>query len=132
MTRIAAILIVLAGLAAGCVEREMRIDSQPAGAVVYISGQEVGRTPLVHRFTWYGDYDITLRKDGYETLKTHAEINPPVYEWPGLDLLSELAPWTYRDVRYLDYQLQPFTPTEPSELIERAIEMREEALEEVR
>ncbi len=110
----------------------MHITSEPAGAIVSISGEEVGRTPLVHTFTWYGDYQITLRRDGYETLKTHAELNAPVYEWPGLDLLSELAPWTYRDVRYLHYDLQPFTPADPDKLLDRAVEMRNETLKEVR
>ena len=110
----------------GCVEREMTITSEPQGALVYVSDREVGRTPVTVPFTWYGDYDVILRRDGFETRKTHAEINPPWYEAPPLDLLSELAPWTYRDERFLHYRLDPLDLPADEELIRRADEMRSE------
>jgi hypothetical protein len=95
----AAIPAVLALLLAGCVEREMTITSEPSDALVFVSGQEVGRTPVTIPFTWYGDYDIILRKEGCKTLTTHAKLDPPIYEIIPFDLLSELAPWTYRHPR---------------------------------
>src|SRR5688500_18580755 len=54
----------------GCVVREMVIDSEPRGALVYLNDQEIGRTPLTKEFTWYGTYDAVVRLEGYETLKT--------------------------------------------------------------
>ncbi len=114
---------------AGCVEREMTITSEPAGALVFVSDREVGRTPVTVPFTWYGDYDVLLRRDGHETLKTHAEINPPWYEVPPLDLLSHMAPWTYHDRRFLHYDLEPLAEPSDEELIRRADEMRTERLE---
>jgi hypothetical protein len=119
-------------LLGGCVERELTITSEPAGAMVEISGQEVGLTPLVHRFTWYGDYRITLRKNGYQTLKTHADLNPPVYEIPPLDLLSAVAPWTYHDRRYLHYDLAPDEPVSDEELIRRATQLGQETQQDPR
>jgi len=118
------VLITSAGVLAGCVEREMTITSEPAGALVYVSGVEVGRTPLTREFLWYGDYDIILRLDAHETLKTHASIKPPIYEIPPIDLFSQIAPWTYHDRRYLHYRLKPLKLPSDDELIRRADRMR--------
>ena len=119
--------MALLGVAAvgGCVERELSITSEPEGALVFVSDREVGRTPLTLPFTWYGDYDIILRHGGHETLKTHAEINPPWYELPPLDLLSHVVPWTYHDRRYLHYELDELKPVSDEELIKRADAMRD-------
>jgi hypothetical protein len=130
--RLTCILLLAAFVPAGCVERELTITSQPEGALVYVSDREVGRTPVTVPFTWYGDYDIIVRKDGYETIDTHADINMPVYEVPPLDLLSALAPWTYHDRRYLHYELEPLTLPGDEELLEQARRMREENLEPVK
>jgi hypothetical protein len=120
------IAIACAGavLTGGCVEREMTITSEPSGALVFVSDREVGRTPLTLPFTWYGDYDVIVRLGGYETLKTHAEINPPWYEVPPLDLFSHIAPWTYRDERFLHYRLEKLQPLTDEQLIRKADEMR--------
>ena len=115
------IVVVLVSVMCGCVERELTITSAPPGAIVYISDVEKGRTPLTFQFTWYGDYDIVLRLDGYETLKTHANINPPWYEVPPLDFFSAIAPWSYHDKRYLDYELEPSKVPTDEQLINRKI-----------
>jgi len=117
-------VLFLAGLA-GCVERTLTVSSEPPGALVYISSEEIGRTPVTTSFTWYGDYEIILRKDGYQTLKTHYKIYPPAYEIPPLDLLSALAPWTYRDNRTAHFVLKKKTVPSDAELIQRAEQLRE-------
>ncbi len=124
------VVSALVGLA-GCVERELKITSQPEGAIVYVSDVEVGRTPVTIPFTFYGDYDIILRRDGYETLKTHAYLSPPVYELPPLDLLSAMAPWTYHDRRHVHFDLEPYVPTSDEDLIRRAEQMKRRNLEPV-
>lgn len=126
-----AALALLVGLG-GCVERKMTITSEPAGALVLVSDVPVGRTPVTVPFTWYGDYDIILRLDGHQTLKTHAEINPPIYEIPPLDLLSHMAPWTYRDNRYLHFTLEKLQLPPDEDLIRRADKMQVENLRSVR
>ena len=97
----------------GCVEREMTITSEPAGALVFVSSEAIGRTPVTKKFEWYGDYEIILRfeEKGYKTLKTSAHLTPPWYEIPPLDLFSQLAPWTYRDRRFLNFKLEKFKPS---------------------
>ena len=107
----------------GCVERELTITSKPPGALVFISDVEKGRTPLTTEFTWYGDYDIILRREGCDTLKTHAHLNAPIYEIPPLDLFSAIAPWTYHDKRYLHFEMAPLREGEDATLVKRADEM---------
>jgi hypothetical protein len=129
------VALLLAGLCltlGGCLEREMTITSEPAGALVYVSDVEVGRTPVTVPFTWYGDYDIILRLDGYESLKTHARIDAPLYEMPPWDLLAEIAPWTFTDRRYLHYDLRGLSLPDDETLIHRAESMREENLQPVK
>ncbi len=117
------ILALIAVVVVGCVRRELEITSEPAGAVVYVSDIEVGRTPVVVPFTYYGDRDVILRLNGYDTLVTNLNLTAPWYEYPGIDLFSEIAPWTYYDKRYAHYTLAPLEPTSREELIERAEEM---------
>ena len=100
--------MLVGALVGGCVERELSINTSPQGALVTISDVEVGRTPLTMPFLWYGDYEIIIRKDGYQTLNTHESIKPPIYEIPPLDLLSTIVPWTYRDQRRFHYDLKKF------------------------
>ena len=119
-----ATLAVAAAALGGCVEREMKITSEPAGALVYVSDREVGRTPLSLPFTWYGDYDVLIRMDGYKTLRANANITPPWYEVPPLDLFSHMAPWTYRDQRFLHYKLEKQEELTDEQLIKQAEEMK--------
>lgn len=113
----------------GCVERQWTITSEPEGAVVYVSGVEKGRTPVTIDFTWYGDYELVFRKEGYETLRTNAKIDAPWFEWPGVDLFSEMAPWTYHDRRETMHLLQRRRQPNTGELINRAKEMEKETRE---
>ena len=126
------ILAGLVGLAAisGCVEREWTITSEPQGAVVYVSNVELGRTPVTFDFTYYGEYEVILRKEGYETLKTSVQISPPPYEWIGVDFFSEIAPWTYHDRRETLHILRKYKPPTDAELHERAQDLREQNLME--
>ena len=127
------IKFMLAGLliaAAGCVERELTIDSSPQGALVEISSETIGRTPVTIPFTWYGDYEVILHMDGYETLKTNLNVTPPLYEVPPFDLFSELAPWTYHVRKSAHYELEKKKPVDEAELYRRAEELRLRNLEE--
>ena len=110
----------------GCVEQTMSIDSDPPGALVYLNDQEVGRTPLKTDFTWYGDYDVQLRLDGYETLKTHHKVIAPAWNWVPFDLIANLLPFNFRDERQMSFTLRPLDPAtdEPAGLLSRASELR--------
>jgi len=124
MKRIGNLVLLLAAGLGGCLEREMHITSEPEGALVIVSDVEKGRTPLTLPFTWYGDYDIMLRRDGYETLIAHAKLTPPAREVVPLDLFAEIVPWTYRDRRYLHFKMEKLTPISDAALLEKADKLR--------
>lgn len=110
----------------GCIERKLTITSEPAGALVIISDKEIGRTPVTHEFLWHGEYDIILRfpEKGYKTLNESANLNMRWYQYPPIDLFSSIAPWTYKDHRYLHYKLQKMDPPDNAALIKRAEQMQ--------
>jgi PEGA domain len=114
--------------AGGCVERTLSVASDPPGALVFLNDQEVGRTPLQHDFTWYGKYDVILRKDGYESAKTSASVEPPIYELPPLDLLVDLLPFRIVDCHSIEFTMRLYSATSDDSqgLVQRAQTMRGE------
>src|SRR5258706_8062941 len=126
MLRTASILLALSLLPMGCVEQTLSVDSNPAGALVFLNDQEVGRTPLTRDFKWYGDYDIQLRQEGYETLQTHHMLAAPAWNWVPLDLFAYLIPVTFKDHKSLSYTLKPLDTTkdQPQELVQRAEDLK--------
>jgi len=109
LTQISTIAL-LAITAGGCVQRKLTVTSEPSGAVVTMNDREMGRTPFTTDFTWYGDYDVQVRKEGYQTLSRAQPLPAPWWQWPPIDLLAELAPWHPTDRRELHYTLTPLRP----------------------
>lgn len=131
--RIAVALVAgLAALAAGCLERNLTVRTQPDRAIVTINDEEVGLSPAKFSYTWYGDYDIIIRKPGYETLKTNYRIETPWYQFPPIDLIVEaLIPVQYRDDRETPvFVLSPATQPSEADLLNRAGELEDRALYE--
>lgn len=118
--------IVLAVLLCGCVERRFVINTDVPGAVVYDEkGLPIGATPVDREFTYYGNYRFTLVKDGYQTQVVETRVRAPWFAIPPLDFVSEnLLPWTIRDVRRLDYVLQPAQLVSPDSVLREADELR--------
>ncbi|HUN80067.1 MAG TPA: PEGA domain-containing protein [Phycisphaerae bacterium] len=132
MTRrllLAVLLIAMPG-ATGCVERTLSINTEPPGATVVLNDQDVGKSPIKVPFTWYGDYDIIIRKPGYETMKTNHKINAPWYQIPIVDIFSEcLVPYTIHDDHCTPtYVLEKAVVPDRKALLENAEELRKEAL----
>ena len=123
--RTAAILIGLV-FATGCVQRTLTIKSEPPGALVYLNGAEVGRTPVTKDFIWYGTYDVQLRKEGFDTLKTKGEVKPPWWQIVPFDFFAEFMPTRPRDQQFLHYTLHPTTEqaADPETMISRANSLR--------
>ncbi len=123
--------LVLAGLVvcvSGCVRRTLTVNTEPQGALVYINDEEIGRSPASTDFTWYGDYDIVIRKDGHETVQTHEKINAPWYQLIPFDFFAEvLWPGQIHDERFLSYTLTQRVEPSRDELIEAATAFREQA-----
>ena len=110
---------------AGCVQRTLRVESDPPGALVYMNFQEVGRTPLERDFTWYGTYDVQVRAEGYEPLKARTPVIAPWWQWPPFDLFAEFIPGL-KDERTIHYTLKPAStqPVEPEGILARAEQLR--------
>jgi hypothetical protein len=64
MRRSIAFLMLAILCAFGCVQRHITITSEPEGALVYLNNNEIGRTPITTDFTYYGNFDVQLRKEG--------------------------------------------------------------------
>ncbi len=88
--------VAIAGLAtmlsAGCVRRTIAITSTPADAMVYVNDREVGRTPCEVSFLFYGEYDVRLKHDGYESIVGSGTASAPIWDFIGADLVAEVAP----------------------------------------
>src|SRR5262249_10186113 len=76
----------LVGLAAimtaacGCVERRYTVRTEPPGAQVIVNGESLGPAPASHNYYYYGDREITLVLDGYETRTLIQPINAPWWD----------------------------------------------------
>jgi hypothetical protein len=113
------------GSLAGCVERRYVITSDPPGAVVLRNGQPIGATPVDDYFVYYGTYNFTLLKEGYETLQVEQEIPTPWYECFPLDFFSEnLVPHPIQDVRRFHYTLEPRQAVRTDQLLNDAQNLR--------
>ncbi len=126
------LVVLLTPLLSGCVERIIEIETRPAGATVFLNDQQLPETTPTHvSFLWYGDYDIIVRKDGYETLQTSYRVNPPWWQLPPFDLITEaFIPATIQDVRTVPtLELVPESNPPLDELLDRALETRSEAVE---
>ncbi len=115
---------------AGCVRRTITITTEPPQALVILNDQEIGRSIVTTDFLWYGDYDVIIRKEGYETLKTHWDIKPPWYQVLPIDFFAEvLWPRYIHDRHSRHFVLEPAEPPAQEELIGRAVETRRRALD---
>jgi hypothetical protein len=108
-------------LLSGCVERQLTINTEPQGAVVVLNDEEIGTSPVTVSFNWYGDYNVLLRKEGYETLKTHRELKGPWYDKFPFDFFAQLlTPRRMVDTYEWTFELAPRQEIEREELINKA------------
>jgi hypothetical protein len=108
--------------------RRMTIRSEPSGALVLVDGREVGYTPHTGDFLYYGTREITLIKDGYETLTVLQEFPPPWYQVPPLDLVTDnFLPFTLTNRQQFCYSLQPQVIVPTEQLLDRANSLRSQA-----
>lgn len=112
----------------GCVERTLTIQSNPPNALVFMNDEEAGRTPFTRSFVWYGTYDVQVRKEGYETLRTSTPVIAPWWQWLPFDLVAELIPARLEDSHTIRYSLAPARPqlADPDALIQRGQRLREQ------
>jgi hypothetical protein len=119
------LILILAAASTGCVERTIRITSEPSGALVWLNDREIGRTPVDVGFVHYGTYDVRLLKEGYEPLHVPGEAKPPVWDMIGLDLAAELMPLELQSDVHWHYELEPARDDREG-LVQRAEAIRDE------
>ena len=125
-------VVTLGLFAGGCVERKLTVVSEPEGAIVWLNDEEVGTTPVTVNFNWYGDYNVRIEKDGYAILNTHRELERPAHDRFPFDFFAEvLTPEQIVDETIWSFELQPYKPASPDELVKAAMAMQKQADEEL-
>jgi len=121
--------VVIAGAAvllSGCVERRLTINTKPQGAMVVLNDEEIGQSPATVPFNWYGDYNVRISKEGYETLKTHRRLKSPWYDKFPWDFVAQvISPKKIRDSYEWTFELAPKQPPDREQLIQRAQDLKE-------
>ncbi len=125
------VVLIVAGLIAatilgGCVERNLTINTNPQGALVVLNDEEIGTSPVTVSFEWYGDYDVRISKEGYETLKTHRNLKAPWYDNFPFDFFSLLNPERIVDEYEWTFELSPKKEISREELIQNAEELKKQ------
>ncbi len=113
----------------GCVERRIWIDTEPAGALVWLNDAQLGRTPLDLSITHDGVYDLRIEKEGYEPIVTSATVDGPLWDQPPLDLFAEVLPVHASSTTRWRFTLRLRNDSLPA-LADRAERMREQLLSE--
>ena len=111
---------------AGCVERRLTINTKPADALVVLNDEEIGQSPVTVPFSWYGDYNVRISKEGYETLKTHRNLKAPWYDNFPFDFFAWLNPERIVDEYEWTFELAPKKEISREELIGAAEELKKQ------
>ncbi|MHC4309616.1 MAG: PEGA domain-containing protein [Planctomycetota bacterium] len=111
----------------GCVERKLTINTEPQGAMVVLNDEEIGNSPVTVSFEWYGDYNVAIRKDGFETLKTHRKLKAPWYDGFPFDFFANtLNPDRIVDEFEWTFELEPKKDISRKELIHNAEDLKKQ------
>lgn len=126
------IVLCLAGLSLmGCshnMNRRMTIRSEPPGALVLLEGEEVGYTPVGIDFNHYGTREITLIKDGYETVTAMQKVRSPWYQKLPLDFVSDnFSPVKINDRLDYTFTLNKQELVSNDQLLQRAKGLRSQS-----
>jgi hypothetical protein len=124
------LLATMTVLPTGCVRRRLLVQSNPAGAMLFVDNQQIGTTPCSVDFIYYGTREIRLVKPGFETLTVNQPIPTPWYEIPPIDFVSEnLVPSRLVDHRTVAFNMQPQVIVPTDQLIDRGNQLRQETLQ---
>ena len=112
----------------GCVERRYTIRTDPPGALVVMNGEPIGISPVSKSFVYYGQRNVRIVKEGYETLDLVQPINAPYWDNLLTEFFTEnLIPYTFRDELEFEYKLQPNQVADPNQVLARSEALRAEA-----
>jgi len=119
--------LIVSLLLGGCVERRLTINTEPRGAIVVLNDEEIGISPVTVSFEWYGDYNVRISKEGYETLKTHRKLKSPWYDYFPFDFFAQIVnPKRIVDSYQWSFTLAPQTQPDREELIQNAQKLKKQ------
>lgn len=120
------ILILL--LLPGCVHRRVTIHSSPPGALAKVDGKVIGYTPASFDYTWYGEREVEVLRDGYETKRQLIKFGAPWYQHFPFEFFSDnFAGKHISDHRQIRIQMQPRRRDSSMDVLDRARSLRNEA-----
>ena len=123
------VTFIAALLLTGCVERQLTINTDPQGALVFLNDEEIGISPVTVSFEWYGDYNVRISKKGYETLNTHRELEGPWYDRFPFDFFAQLiVPNRIVDSYEWTFTLEEKKQISREKLLQNAEKLKKEAL----
>ncbi len=86
----------------------------------------MSQTPVTYS-RWYGDYDVRISKEGYETLKTHRRLKGPWYDNFPFDFFAGcLNPKRIIDSYEWTFELKQRQEPERPQLIEDARQLKQQ------
>lgn len=120
-------LLLLTGCAQN-MHRRVTIRSEPPGALVLLEGEELGHTPVSFDFDHYGTRELTLIKDGYETVTAMQKIRTPWYQWTPIDFLTDnFSPIKINDRHDFTFTLPKQEIVSNEQLLQRAKDLRSQS-----
>jgi hypothetical protein len=120
-----ALVVGLAVLVVGCVDRRFLVETNVPGAQVYRDGKPIGPSPADGQWEYSGYYEFTAVAPGYEPLVERVNFAPKWYEYPPLDFFAEvLWPFRIEDRRLVQMRLQPKHPVDQAALVGAADALR--------
>jgi len=122
-----AVCLIVTLFLGGCVERKLTINTEPQGAIVVLNDEEIGTSPVTVSFEWYGDYNVRVSKEGFETLKTHRKLKRPWYDKFPFDFFAQLIiPKRIVNSYEWTFELAPKQEIPREELIRNALELKKQ------
>jgi len=94
--------------------------------MVVLNDEEIGTSPVTVSFKWYGDYNVRVSKEGFETLKTHRKLKAPWYDSFPFDFLTLLNPERTVDEYEWTFELEPKKEIIREELLRNAEELKKQ------
>jgi hypothetical protein len=118
------VIFIATLLLTGCVEHQLTINTEPQGAIVSLNDEEIGTSPVTVSFEWYGDYNVRIIKESYETLNTHRNLKAPLHDKFPFDFFAMLSPKRTVDSYQWSFKLGEKKQISREELIQNAEELK--------
>ncbi len=101
----------------------MSIRSDPPDAFVFVDGNNVGKTPLETKFTWYGKVNLVVEKPGFKTIESISNLPVSWYQVFPLSIIVDVfVPWNTKDRREFSFKLEPYSAPHDIEELKKGMD----------